>query len=324
MDCGPSDRVRPAVHGPQSLHRVVVVDRQIRQHGRTDRHGHQGAQGVRPRLFAAGEQNGAEALGDGGERHVVSGHTEFAADTVDVGDGHAHRGVPAQGGDPVDRRRPHRRPDRSDDGAGDRRGTPQRVDPALVVRRWRRNLFGACGVGECIGAGVVAEPGEQMGGRVAVEQAVMGFHQDRPPVAFEPVDDPALPRWQVRVEGALARMGDGTGQLVLIARAGNRHPAHMVGEVEFRIVDPLLVDRVRPQQLCAARDRQNPFGQQSFEQFVVGHRPVDDGDRAGRQARVLIRILRSDESRIQCLRHAEPPPSVFALVPVSGRSRHAR
>src|SRR5208337_3924533 len=191
------------------------------------------------------------------QRNVVSGHTEFAADAVDVGDRDSHRAVAPQSGDPVDRRRPHRRPDRPDEGArgsaGDGRSTPQRIDPALLLD-WRlRNLLLLSAVGERVTVGVVAEPGEQMGSRVAVEQAVMGFHQDRPPVAFQALDDPALPRWTLQVEGTLARMGDGPGQLGLITWAGNRHPAYMIGQIELRIGDPLLVERVRPQQLRALR-----------------------------------------------------------------------
>jgi hypothetical protein len=82
----------------------------------------------------------------------------------------------------------------------------------------------------------------------------------------------------------------------------------VLGEVECRVVDPFLggVGGVRPQQLSASRNRLNPFCQQCFEQLVIGHGTVDNSDRGNRQARVLMRVLSFEISRIQSLqlRHA--------------------
>jgi hypothetical protein len=132
----------------------------------------------------------------------------------------------------------------------------------------------------------------------------MGFHQDRPPVALQALDDPALPRWAVQIEGPFQGVGDGPGQLGLVAGVGNGYPAHVVGQVEVRAVDPLLVQRMRPQQLRAPRDRQDAFRQKAFEPLVVGRGADDDGHRADRQARVPIRIVGLKECRVQCLCHA--------------------
>ncbi len=83
----------------------------------------------------------------------------------------------------------------------------------------------------------------------------------------------------------------------------------VLGEVEFRVIDPLLgsVGGVRPQHLSAPWNRLNPFCQKHFEHLVIGHGTVDHSDRGDRQARVLIRVLSFEVSRIQCLQlcHAQ-------------------
>ncbi len=139
---------------------------------------------------------------------------------------------------------------------------------------------------------------------------MVDLHQDCPPAAFQALDHPALPRRTVQVEGTLQGVGDRAGQLGVVARARNRHPAHMMGQVESGTVDPL--EALRPQHLCAARYRLNPFRQQLFQQCVIGDATIDDGDRADHQAGVLIGILSSQVRRIQCyrLRHAQSPPLV--------------
>ena len=83
---------------------------------------------------------------------------------------------------------------------------------------------------------------------------------------LQALDDPALPQRAVQVEGTLQGVGDGPGQLGVVARLRQGHPSHMVGEVESRIVDPLLdaIERVRQQHLRAPRYRLNSFCQQSF------------------------------------------------------------
>ena len=105
-----------------------------------------------------------------------------------------------------------------------------------------------------------------------------------------------------------------------IPGAGNRDPAQVMGEVEFRIVDPLLgaVERVCPQYLSAPRYRLNPFCQKRFEPFQTGHGAVDDGDRAGRQAGLPIGVCGGEEARVQCL-SAVPfsVPARCCPVPVS-------
>ena len=248
----PAGPVQPVVHGPQPLNRIVVLDGQIRQHDRDPIVGFlQGAQRVRARLFTAVQQHRPEAFGDRRERDVVGAHSELSRT-----------------------RRRRRRGERAPSGtaawwprarsttsatAGQHRAarvlvtcrrplkpaTARRPSPASGLAWWR-NLFGTNVIGEHVAVGVVAEPGEQVGRRDAVGQVVVDLHQDRPLVALQALDDPALPQRAVQVEGTLQGVGDGPEQFGVVARAGNRHPAHMMGEVESRIVDPLLgaVERV--------------------------------------------------------------------------------
>src|SRR6516164_1061446 len=116
-------------------------------------------------------------------------------------------------------------------------------------------MFGANVVSEYVTVCPVTEPGEEVGRRIAVGQAVVDLHQDRPLIALQALDNPALPERAVQIEGTLQGMGDGPGKAGVIARAGNRHPAQMMAKVEPRSVDPLLrtIERVGPQHLCASR-----------------------------------------------------------------------
>jgi hypothetical protein len=132
----------------------------------------------------------------------------------------------------------------------------------------------------------------------------MGFHQDRPPVAIQALDDPALPRWEVQIEGPFQGVGNGPGQLGVVAGVGNGYPAYVVDQVEVRAIDPSLVQRMRPQQLCAPFDRLDAFRQKTFEPLVVGRGAVYDGNRADGHARMPVRIMGLQECRIQCLCHA--------------------
>ena len=122
-------------------------------------------------------------------------------------------------------------------------------------------------IGECVAVGVVKEPSEDVGRRDAVGHAVVDLHQDRPLIVSQALDDPALPQRAVQVQRTLQGIGDGAEQFGVVARLRQGDPSHMVGEVEFRIVHPLvdILERVRPQHLGAPRYCLNPFCQRRFE-----------------------------------------------------------
>ena len=180
----------------------------------------------------------------------------------------------------------------------------------------RRNLLIRNVIGECIAFGVVAEPGEQVGGRDVVGHAVVDLHQDRPLVALQALDDPALPRRAVEVEGAFQGVGDGPEQFGLVAGLGEGHPVHVMGEVE----SGSSIHSAALRSTACTADAESVLPEDALMQLVVGSGAVDDGDGADRHACVPIRVRELEESRIQMssVVPCTPPRAVFStLVPVS-------
>ena len=208
---------------------------------------------------------------------------------------------------------------------GGRIGDAGRGSPEVVQRVVARRVIGyrlqvwasggplRDGPGERVALDVVAQSTEDAGGRYSVGHAVVNLHQHRPPIAFQALDDPAFPQRPIPVQAALEHIGDNSEQFAVIARPRHRDSAHVAGEIESRIVDPLRrtdVEGLGAEHLRAARNRLNTLCQNVFEFFKVGRGPFDDRDSADCQTDVTVRILRHQETsveRIELLHQSSPP-----------------
>jgi hypothetical protein len=102
----------------------------------------------------------------------------------------------------------------------------------------------------------------------------MGLGQDRETVVGKSLDQPQFPQRAVAIE----RLGEDPAaqplELGVAAWLGQRGVAHMVGEVEVRVVDPhraALAERHEREPLAVSRHQMKPPIQQ-LEQLVVGGR----------------------------------------------------
>ena len=111
----------------------------------------------------------------------------------------------------------------------------------------------------------------------------MGLAQHRESAAVEPLDEPQLPQRAV----AIKRLGeDAAGQaleVALGAGARQRRVAHVIGQVEVRVVDPdgtALVEGHERQPLPVARDQMQPQAD-LVDQLGVGGRLALEHHAAG-------------------------------------------
>ena len=149
-------------------------------------------------------------------RGVVAPSTPRTSEPVLV------RTVSSDGAGPVERSRGPRRPDQAE-----RRGAAVRV-PAVGAERLRLLAD-------------VEQHLAEVDGLDAVDEHLVRLGEQRDPAAGQPLDDVHLPERAVAVERAGDDARHQLAQLVEGARARQRRAAHVVGEVERRVVDP---DRV--------------------------------------------------------------------------------
>src|SRR5690606_21247480 len=140
---------------------------------------------------------------------------------------------------------------------------------------------------------------QQVGARDAVHHAVVDLGDDREAVVLESLDDPHLPQRPVSVEMLRLDAPDDALELSLAARARQPGVAHVVAELEARIVDPhgMALERGPGEALPVARDPVQARGDVRLDAFevdaagVVAQRgSLEHGGRADvhRRARVLV------------------------------------
>src|SRR5436190_2566369 len=220
-------------------------------------------------VLALAAQMASQRAGDRRQHDVVDGPAELVLDRLQVGQLGAYPGKAAVGADwlvvgaargGVDPRPGHRAdPDGGLSGAlqqaaraayggagraGDLGGNGRPLDEGLAEklgpRGQRPRQPAVAGVrrrgrlGRC-----VEQHGDDVHARDPVDERVMGLGQDGEAATLEPLDQPQLPERLVPVE----RLGEDTPrerlELVLGAGGGEGRRAHVVAQVEVRVVDPL-------------------------------------------------------------------------------------
>ena len=194
-----------------------------------------------------------------------------------------HGAIAPHGGDRAGQRRRRRGPqqavddfggalDRQRGGAGHSgRGVPgtsnpvQRIEAGLgQPQRRLRLLIGRADLGrEGLAFAAVTQPGEHVHRRDPVGDAVMDFHQDRPPPAREALDDPALPEGAIAIEPRLHCIGDEPEQRLVVTGVRKCYAVNVMSEIDVRIVHPLRraeVQRMHAQHLSEPWDRQYSLG----------------------------------------------------------------
>jgi hypothetical protein len=128
----------------------------------------------------------------------------------------------------------------------------------------------------------------------------MGLREHREAVVLEPLDEPDLPERLVAVELLGEDPARQVLELALGARRGERGGAHVVAEVEVRVVDPArpaLPQRDEGEPLAVARhERQAPL--ERLEEVGVGGRGPLEQHHAG-HVHVAGGVLEVEEGRVE-------------------------
>ena len=121
--------------------------------------------------------------------------------------------------------------------------------------RARQPALAGVGRGGGLGRGVEQHRHDVHAGD-AVHERVVGLRQHREAVALEALDEPDLPERLVAVELLGEHAAGEVPQLLLGAGGGERGRAHVVAQVQVRVVDPLraaLAERHEGEPLAVAR-----------------------------------------------------------------------
>ena len=127
----------------------------------------------------------------------------------------------------------------------------------------------------------VEEHRHDVGSGDAVDQTVMGLRDEGETVIAEPLRHPDLPQRLRPVELLRHDPGRESFQLAVVARRGQGRVAHVVLEVEVGVVDPdrpAEAERDGGELLAEPRDLLESPLDHVFHVFVVGRRPLEDGD----------------------------------------------
>ena len=191
--------------------------------------------------------------------------------------------------------------------------TPRTISSGLVSRS-RSASESSC---RSVGSGRASQRGggagvpfgsrvevEEDGGDVdpgdAVDQRVVALADDREAAVVQALDQPQLPERLAAVELLGEDPRRQVAQLLVGAGRRQRGLAHVVLEVEVRVVDPdrpALVERHGAQLLAEARHQVQARGDVVAELLVGGRRALED-DRAG-DVHVRARPLHVQEGRVQ-------------------------
>ena len=128
----------------------------------------------------------------------------------------------------------------------------------------------------------------------------MRLREHREAVARQAIDHPYLPERLVAVELLREDAAGEVLELVLVAGGGEGRRAHVVAQVQMRVVDPLrpaLAERHVGEALPVARHEGEPVLDR-LEQVVVGRgRPLEHHH--GRHVHVRGAVLEVEEGRIE-------------------------
>ena len=145
----------------------------------------------------------------------------------------------------------------------------------------------------------VEEHGREVDAGDAVDHRVVRLGDQREPPVLEALDEPQLPQ-RLRAVQALGEHARAHGeQRVLVAGRGQRRVAHVVGEVERRVVDPQRaagLERRRRELLAVARDEVQPRLDVREELLQPGRLALEQ--REGADVHVRVRLLLRQERGI--------------------------
>jgi hypothetical protein len=125
----------------------------------------------------------------------------------------------------------------------------------------------------------------------AVDQRMMGLREQREAPALEPLDQPDLPEWLRPVEALGVHAPHQLAQVLDRPSAGQRGVAHVVVDVEARVVDPH-----RPAHLEARNREPLPVARHEVQALldvlhqleVIHRRPVEDHHAADVHVRCVL------------------------------------